>query len=197
MCTIVLKEDIAYYVINSSSVFCTLLDATKAFDRVEYVKMFKLLIDRKLPPVCIRLLVNMYTSQVTRVEWNGVCSDYFSIRNGVKQEGVISPVLFCVYVDGHLKLLADAKVGCYIGHVFVGALAYNADDIALLAHTARDMHKLFPLCDEFASRFNVLFNSKKSKCLWKIISLIVFLSRCLISVATLLNFFGSGHISVI
>ena len=36
--------------------------ATKASDRVEYVKMFKLLFDRKLPPVCIRLLVNMYTS---------------------------------------------------------------------------------------------------------------------------------------
>ena len=44
---------------------------------------------------------------------------------------MISPVFFCVYVDGLLKLLSDAKVGCYIGHVFVGALAY-ADDIVLL-----------------------------------------------------------------
>ena len=67
ICTMVLKEAIAYYVNNGSSVFCTLLDVTKAFDRVEYVKMFKLLFDRKLLPVCIRLLVNMYTSQVTRV----------------------------------------------------------------------------------------------------------------------------------
>ena len=107
-------------------------------DRVEYVKMFKLLLDRKLPPVCIRLLVNMYTSQVTRMEWNDVCSDYFSVRNGVKQGEVISPVLFCVYIDGLLKLLSDVKVGCYIGHVFVDALAY-ADDIVLLAPTARAM----------------------------------------------------------
>ena len=82
----VLKEAIAYYVNNGNFVFCPLLDATKAFDRVEYVKMFKLLLNRKLPPVCIRLLVNMYTSQVTRVEWNGVRSDYFSVQNGVKQE---------------------------------------------------------------------------------------------------------------
>ena len=82
----VLKEAIAYYVSNGSSVICTLLDATKAFDRVEYVTIFKLLLDRKLPPVCIRLLVNMYTSQVTRVAWNGVCSDYFSVRNGEKRE---------------------------------------------------------------------------------------------------------------
>ena len=96
MCTMVLKEAIAYYVNDGSSVFCTLFDATKAFDRVEYVKMFKLLLDRKLPPACIRLLVNMYISQVTRVEWNDVCSDYFSVRNGVKHGGVISPVLFCL-----------------------------------------------------------------------------------------------------
>ena len=58
-----------------------------------------------------------------------------------KTGGVISPILFCVYVDGLLKLLSDAKVGCYIGHVFVGALAY-ADDIVLLAPTARAMRKI-------------------------------------------------------
>ena len=50
-----------------------------------------------------------------------------------KTGGVISPVLFCVDVDGLLKLLSDTKVGCYIGHVFVGALAYAAD-ILLLAY---------------------------------------------------------------
>ena len=32
MCTVVLKEAISYYVNNGSSVFCTLLDAAKAFD---------------------------------------------------------------------------------------------------------------------------------------------------------------------
>ena len=110
MCTMVLKESIAYYFNNGSSVFCTLLDATKAFDRVEYVKMFKLLLDRKLPPVCFRRLVNMYTSQVTRVEWNGVSSDYFSVRNGVKHGKVISSVLFCVYVDGFLNCCLMLKL---------------------------------------------------------------------------------------
>ena len=65
-------DAIAYYVNNGSSVFCTLLNATKAFDRVEYVKMFKLLLDHKLPPLCIRLLINMYTLQMT--QWIGMAS---------------------------------------------------------------------------------------------------------------------------
>ena len=67
MCTMVLKEVISYYVNNDSSVYCTLLGATKAFDRVEYCKLFRVLLNRKLPAACIRLLANMHTRRVTRV----------------------------------------------------------------------------------------------------------------------------------
>ena len=52
----------------------------------------------------------------------------------------------------------------YKAHVFVGAHAY-ADDIVLLASTARATRKLLSLCDEFAGGFNVLFKAKKSTCL--------------------------------
>ena len=49
--------------------------------------------------------------------------------------------------------------------MFVGALAY-ADDIVLLAPTARATRKLLSLCDECAGGFSVLFNAKESKCLY-------------------------------
>ena len=39
---------------------------TKAFDRVEYVKLFKLLTVRDIQPVSLRLLLNMYTCHGTR-----------------------------------------------------------------------------------------------------------------------------------
>ena len=32
------------------------------------------------------------------VNWNGECSSTFSVGNGVKQGGVLSPVLFTVYL---------------------------------------------------------------------------------------------------
>ena len=53
----ILKEVISYYVNNGSSVYCTLLDATKAFDRVKYCKFCRVLLDRKLPVACIRLRI--------------------------------------------------------------------------------------------------------------------------------------------
>ena len=46
MCTLVSKDTIEYYSINGSVVYCTVLDATKAFDRVNYYKLFRILLQR-------------------------------------------------------------------------------------------------------------------------------------------------------
>ena len=63
-------------------------------------KRSKLLLDRKLQPVSIRLLMNMYTSQVTRVgmEWRLLQLLQRSERS--KTGRVISLGLLCAYVDG-------------------------------------------------------------------------------------------------
>lgn len=115
----------------SNPVFCTFLDATKSFDRLHYYKLFKLLVKRQLPATILRALINLYTYSNVRVAWGRIVSDYFSVANGVKQGAVLSPVLFCVYIDDLLLLLAKSGYGCYIGANFIGAFAY-ADDIVLV-----------------------------------------------------------------
>ena len=160
----ILKETMAYYSSNNGSVFCSFLDATKAFDRVHYCKLFKLLIKRQLPAHVIGLLINMYSNNLVRIAWGGVLSDYFSAVNGVKQGGVLSPVLYCVYIDDLLLALSKSSVGCYVGSNFVGALAY-ADDIVLIAPTATAMRKLLSICGEYATEYCISFNASKSKCL--------------------------------
>lgn len=62
MCTMILKETIAYYNKNQSSVYCTFLDASKAFDRVHYCKLFRLLIRRGIPACIVRILIVLYTN---------------------------------------------------------------------------------------------------------------------------------------
>jgi hypothetical protein len=62
--------------------------------------------NRNLPPVVIRILLNRYVGHVTSVEWNGIRSGSFHVLNGVKQGGIVSPILFCVCLDGLLQLLA-------------------------------------------------------------------------------------------
>lgn len=163
-CTMVLKETIAYYTKNQTNVFCTFLDVSKAFDKVHYGKLFRLLIKRRLPVVIIRTLVNIYMGNFIRVNWCGVLSEYFLATNGVKQGGVLSPVLFCVYINDLLFALSDTGVGCHIGQFFLGALAY-ADDIVLTAPTVAAMRLLLKVCDNYATEYHISFNAEKSNCL--------------------------------
>ena len=84
-----------------------MLDATKAFDRIQYCKLFWKLLHRNLPVVVIE---HVCTAQRARVSWNSRFSPWFDIMNGVKQGGVFSPVLFCLYeyIDDLLTSLKSA-----------------------------------------------------------------------------------------
>ena len=52
--------------------------------------------------------------------------------SGVRQGGVLSPLLSSLYLDDLLADLSTAGVGYHYMGMFVGALAY-ADDLTLLA----------------------------------------------------------------
>ena len=68
----------------------------------------------------------MYTNQKLRVKWANEFSSEFSVSNGVKQGGVISPLLFCVYMDGLISELLASSVGCFMGSVYAGIFMFAA-----------------------------------------------------------------------
>jgi hypothetical protein len=107
------------------------------------------------------LLALLYTNQSMCVRWKNCISDNFSCTNGIKQGGVLSPTLFCIYFDELLIRLKHCGSGCHLGHLFTGALSY-ADDVALLAPTLTAAKVMLNVCEQFANNFNVLFNADKS-----------------------------------
>ena len=76
----------------------------------------------------------------------------------------MSPILFCIYFNGLRNLLATttSQIGCFIGRVFVGCLAY-ADDIVPLAPTTDAMRNILGICNSIAKDYNLVFNVNKSK----------------------------------
>ncbi len=125
-------ETITYYRHHNTDVYVLLLNASQAFDKVNYVKLFKLLLSRNINPMVIRCILYMYTNQNLNIKWNNFMSDYFSTSNGVRQGGVKSPILFGVYIDELLVRFKHSGYGCKIGHLYYGAVGY-ADDVSFVA----------------------------------------------------------------
>ena len=98
------------------------LDASKVFDRVNHYVLFDKLIKRGVPLYVVRILIVWYTTQTMYVRWNNVISSGFGVTNGVRQGGILSPYLFCVYMDDLSNKLNGIKVGCTIGATLINHL---------------------------------------------------------------------------
>ena len=159
-CTFVVNEIIQYYRNRNSDVYVMLLDASKAFDKVHYLKLFNLLCKREFCPMLCRLLLYIYTSQIISVKWGSKHSCDVPVSNGVKQGGILSPVLFTIYIDVLFDMLRASGLGCYIGTKFMGAVGY-ADDITLLAPSVMSLKKMLQICDIFGASYDVTFNVTK------------------------------------
>ena len=110
----------------------------------------------------IRLLFDSYSRQFVYTRWNSALYP-IPMENGVKQGGVLSPILFCIYFDELLKRIERTGIGCHIGHHFYGGLGY-ADDVVWISPTVCGLQLLISTCEKFATEHNVTFNSRKTVC---------------------------------
>ncbi len=84
--------------------------------------------------------------------------------NGVPQGGVISPILFTVYMDKLTSTLKTFGARCWIGHDYYECLMY-ADDVKLLSPSITGLQKLVDTCSEFGVEYSLTFNERKTVCL--------------------------------
>ena len=69
----------------------------------------------------------------------------------VRQGGLLSPLLFAVYMDVLINRLRNAGIGCKLAQQFL-----------LLAHSLNAVLQMLRICEEFATEFDMKFNSSKS-----------------------------------
>ena len=70
--------------------------------------------------------------------------------------------VYYMYIDGLFYELKRAGVGCHINGEYAGAIGY-ADDIVLLSPSLCALKHSITLCEDYAKRFKILFNTIKSK----------------------------------
>ena len=160
-CTFVVKT-LQNYITRGSSPLLLLLDASKAFDRVNYIIFFNLLIKRGICPLVVRFLAALYNKHQAQIKWRQSSSKMFRVTNGVKQEGTLSPVLFSIYLDELLYRITDSGSCYFIGTSFIGCFAYT-DDIVLLAPTKYALCEMYKVACKLVSEYSILFNARKNK----------------------------------
>ncbi len=85
---------------------------------------------------------------------------YLIFVNSVKQVGVLTPLLFAVYIDGLLIRLEKTGMGCHMCIHFIGTLAF-ANDLNLLSPTLSGLKILIDVCVKYAKEFNIKWNGSK------------------------------------
>ena len=123
------------------------LDISTAFDKVNYFVLFNKLLDRAVPVCLVNVLMCWYGKCNAMVRWNSGFSRVFHICAGVRQGGILSPLLFAVYIDEVIRKLelSGCGCGCRLHGLFADCILY-VDDIILLAQTVSDLQKMLDIC---------------------------------------------------
>ena len=160
-CIYILKEVLNLYKSLNSCLSVCFLDASKAFDRVNHSVLFDKLRCRGMPSYLLRILVYWYENQTMCVRWGKLVSDPFTVSNGVRQGGILSPRFFSIYMDDLSTRLNKLNIGCTIGDMLINHLLF-ADDIALVSPSTLGLSKLLFECQKNGVECDIIFNSKKS-----------------------------------
>jgi len=115
-----LRQCVEYFVSRGSTVFLAALDAKRAFDRVNHVKLFLRLCDIGVPAHVTKLIMNWYFKIIMIVKWDGSYSISCTVQCGVRQGGVLSPVLFNGYFKVLVDSLEDSDLGCHLYGEYIG-----------------------------------------------------------------------------
>ena len=159
---LILKETVNKYITRGGKSFCLFVDLSKAFDNIDHFRLGRLLLQRNIPPDIVLFMMFYLRNQTARIVWNGAKGSYRRIEKGVRQGGILSPLLFKLYIKDVLEGITGMEVGCRLGILRINILAY-ADDLVLIADNQSNLAKLYDILDERMRQLQLSINKVKSK----------------------------------
>src|SRR3954447_22903405 len=164
---------------NNKEIWVLLQDLSKAYDRVD-LHYLKLALQRiKVPTLATDLLINLFTARKNAILTTNGITDYYDVKIGIDQGEVISPLLWCIYLDPLLCEVASLGKEYSINHKWisdltdmsssslsatVSSLAFM-DDTNWIASSQQDLEDILQVAEEFYDLTRSALNKDKSKLL--------------------------------
>uniref|UniRef100_A0A4W2E168 Reverse transcriptase domain-containing protein n=1 Tax=Bos indicus x Bos taurus TaxID=30522 RepID=A0A4W2E168_BOBOX len=143
--------------------FC-FIDYAKAFDCVDYNKLWKILKEMGIPDHLICLLRTLYAGQEATVRTGHGTTDWFQIGKGVRQGCILSPWLFNLYAEYIMRnaRLEETQAGIKIAGRNINHLRY-ADDTTLMAESEEELKSLLMKVKVESEKVGLKLNIQKTK----------------------------------
>jgi len=93
------------------------------------------------------------------VRIGGEFSGKFVIEEGVKQGGIVSPLLFNFFINDLIEQCTNANIGAVVGATNVTGYC---DDLILLSPLKSHLRELLRICEKYACDWRMKFNPLKS-----------------------------------
>ena len=159
-----LNETINLYNHKQSPIYICSLDAEKAFDSCNWLKLFEKLIKKQnIPRTVIKFLIKLYTENSNTVTYRNVNSTTFSTTQGVRQGSILSPYLYNIYTEDLIEHIKDMDIGAFLPDgTNVSILAF-ADDIILICSSLHNLQTLLDECGKYCRDHAIKINDKKTQ----------------------------------
>ena len=138
-----------------------LLDITKAYDRVWREGLWYKLEQYGFPQKFINIIKASYKDSKAILHYNNIATNPTKIELGLRQGGVMSPILFALYLADLGRIIEEQTWGVKLGTTVINGLFF-ADDM-LIWGTKKHMSHLLKLMGEYSLTWKLEFSGPKSQ----------------------------------
>jgi hypothetical protein len=166
---LVLTEALRIRKSKGLSTFAVFIDFAKAFDMVWRDAMLFKLSELGIRGKLLRVIKALYSRTDASVRVNGRYTDPFEVQLGVRQGGVISPILFLAFINDLIGELKRQKIGAKVAGWTASAGFKNlslpgllwADDVVILAETPEMLRRAMSVVDAWCRDWLMKVNASK------------------------------------
>ena len=143
------------------SLYFAFIDFKKAYDSVDRKKLIEVLVNFKVNPQIIDLIVQMYEGDSTVIKL-GKLKKEIEVTSGIRQGCCISTVLFKMITYTIIDDLRTKGKKYRVGEFFENSL-WLADDAALIARNLPELMELLKILEETGGKNGLMINKDKTK----------------------------------
>lgn len=162
-----IKQIINKALLSNTKIFFAFIDLEKAFDKIKRQTVWDNLRKRQIREHLLGAIKSIYVEDVNYVIYRNMKSTEFKTSEGLRQGGVLSPVLFGIIMDEIIKQCTPKLKKPVIGYRTLTPVKVSecvfADDVAIIADSRDSLQHNLEAWDETFTKYGMKINIQKTK----------------------------------